>query len=186
MEMRRLNNLNQTYGKVLGIYEIRLWGESKLKKPKELRGIKPLTSIKIDKTSHQVFVKNSDVWVKHRDFFSQTYYNHELNGAPLNTVLDNTIGKERPKKFIYGDAWGDLVLRNEAWLIFPDMIEKYDIDFVKCACFDLQKMLGIPWHETMISDIGRFLDALLSYVAHEYTQKGFIGDKNNTYFKKLL
>ncbi len=26
------------------------------------------------------------------------------------------MGKERPKKFVYEDAWGDLVARNEAWI----------------------------------------------------------------------
>ena len=44
----------------------RNYGQPKLKKPKELKGIKPIFSIGYRK-KHQIFKNNNDIWIKNND-----------------------------------------------------------------------------------------------------------------------
>lgn len=52
-------------------------------------------------------------------------------GAPLSILVKKYCNKTKNSKFIYPDAWGDIVLRNEAWLHINN--------FIKCItrnCFE--------------------------------------------------
>lgn len=104
----------------------RFYGQPKLKKPKELTGIKQ--SFSVDwipkKCTCQCFVTGDDLWIKHRDFFSASHKPApENNGTPLNYRLQKYFGvnKSYLDRFIYADCWGDIVLRNEVWIVFRNL-----------------------------------------------------------------
>lgn len=49
-------------------------------------------------------------------------------GAGLNTLCFKYLdGKNRKSKFTYEDSWGDIVLRNEAWLCIKNLIPQIEI-----------------------------------------------------------
>lgn len=102
---------------VFKIHSIRHYGQPKLPKPKELRGIKQSFSIPHNpKCKCQVFIKGDDVWVKHRDYFSPSLVKPEDYGKPLGQLYDKYMGKDKSQKFVYEDAWGDIIARSEAWI----------------------------------------------------------------------
>lgn len=132
------DNLREVYEKyfsepmICEIYSYRIYGEPKLEKPSELKGIKPSFSVSWlgDRAKFQCFIKDNDLWLKHRDFFSQSFRPPvEDIGAPLSVIISKYFPKikEKHKKFIYDDAWGDVVLRNEAWIVFRNFAKVYPI-----------------------------------------------------------
>lgn len=104
-------------------YSKRHYGEPKLSKPKELSGIKQSFSVDFihKKCACQCFIKDNDLWIKHRDYFSSTYCKPEDIGAPLSYRMKKYFGEQKKEKFIYSDNWGSIVLRNEAWLCFRNI-----------------------------------------------------------------
>jgi hypothetical protein len=100
-------------------YLLRVYGEPKLKKPKELKNTKQVFSVDYirDKCRCPIFFEGNNVWIQHRDYFSSIM---ELPtdevGAPLGYLANKYCNKQKKNKFIYGDAWGSIVLRNECWL----------------------------------------------------------------------
>lgn len=105
----------------------RFYGQPKLAKPAELKGIKQSFSADYipKKCSCPCFVAGNDLWIKHRDFFSAQHIPSDIkdNGTPLTyrakKYFDMDLdGKE---KFIYNDCWGGIVLRNEAWIVFRNI-----------------------------------------------------------------
>lgn len=133
----------QFFGKELKceIISYRNYGEKKLDKPKEIKGVKQSFSVEYipKKCSCQCFVNNDDLWVKHKDFFSSPFK------TPDTDDMDKSLGYRLKKyfpdiyngyrqKFVYDDNWGDVVLRNEAWIVFRDIrytFEKTDVLPVK-------------------------------------------------------
>ena len=103
----------------------RFYGQPKLDKPKELTGIKQSFSVQWGKNcTCQCFVKDNDLWIKHRDFFSASHKPlPEDDGTPLTYRLKKyfDVSKSYLDKFIYPDCWGDIILRNEAWIVFRNM-----------------------------------------------------------------
>lgn len=100
---------------------VRFYGQPKMQKPTELKGIKQAFSADFipKKCACQCFLKDGDLWIKHRDFFSASHKpDPEDIGAPLPYRLNKYFGITKSEKFIYADAWGDIVLRNEAWIVF--------------------------------------------------------------------
>ena len=98
--------------------------DPKLAKPKELKGIKPSGKVMWlgDKATCQYFIKDNDVYIKHRDYFSPTYCKPEDIGTPLEYRLNKYGIKPAKNKFIYPDNWGAIVLRNEAWIKLNNLI----------------------------------------------------------------
>ncbi len=95
----------------------RKYGQPKLKKPKEIRGIPQILSVPYNpKCKCQVFVKENDVWVKHRDYFSPSLVAKKHRGKSLNQLMEIYLGKGKKGKFVYGDSWGDIIARAEAWI----------------------------------------------------------------------
>lgn len=97
----------------------RIFGEPKLKKPKELNNIKQSGNISFcrNKCKCAYFIKGNDIYIKHRDYFSKSFEPPiEDMGAPLNVILNKYFNKNKANKFVYSDCWGDVVLRNEAWI----------------------------------------------------------------------
>ena len=87
--------------------------QPKLKKPKELKGIKQAFSVDwIDRKCRcSCYVLDNDIYIKHRDFGSIPLYGL--------TAEEKKMGKGR---FIFNDNWGCVVLRGEAWIILKDVI----------------------------------------------------------------
>lgn len=105
------------------VVSYRFYGQPKLAKPAELKGVKQSFSADYipKKCSCPCFVNGDDLWIKHRDFFSESFRPPvEDMGAPLGYILEKYFPdlKRHTKDFIYADAWGDVVLRNEAWIVF--------------------------------------------------------------------
>lgn len=102
------------------VYSHRYYGEPKLTRPKELKGIKSIGKAEfIPKHSNpQIFIKDNDIWIKHTDYFSSMWIppKGEKTGMPLSYYANKYFNKNRSDKFVYPDCYGSIVLRNEAWI----------------------------------------------------------------------
>ena len=109
------------------IYSHRYYGEPKLQKPKELKGIKPIgKATYIPKHCEpQVFMKDNDVYIRHTDYFSYTWQppKGERMDMPLSYYMNKYFSTKRSEKFIYPDCWGSIILRNEAWILLKDILQ---------------------------------------------------------------
>ena len=95
----------------------------KLAKPKELKGIKQICSVSFSKAKCPVYIVGNDLYINHHDYFSPSLkVADEDMGAPLSVLVKKYCGKSRATKFIYDDAWGDIVLQNIAWLKFENIL----------------------------------------------------------------
>ena len=132
---------------VITIYSMRRYGEPRLKKPKELTGIKQSFSVDwIDKKCKcPCYMLGDDIYIKHRDFNSIELYR---------------TGHKFRKKFIYKDEFGCVVLRGEAWLMIKNI--RQDIKnkvFLPRICVMLAEQvvgeLGSMQWERFFEEIGR-------------------------------
>lgn len=173
------------------VYSHRFYGEPKLQKPKELKGIKSIgTAMYNEKCNPQVFVIGDDVWVKHTDYFSKTWQppEDEKIGMPLDYYLKKYFGKSKAAKFIYDDAWGSIILRNEAYVLLKGIvpvIESNNDHYVADAIVDMQKRsdkyccyrnypeLELEWH--------RFWESVSSCVKRKAVENvdNVNGEQNN-------
>ena len=109
----------------------RRYGTPKLSKPLEIKGIPESFGLPYTwggqnnvKATNQVFIKGNDVFVKVRDYMSDTFHPPlGFTGAPLSVILKNFFPEKTIKsKFIYDDCWGNVVLRGEAWVCFRNVL----------------------------------------------------------------
>ena len=104
------------------VVSYRFYGQPKLAKPVELKGDKQSFTIEWNpKCKCQCFAKGNDLWIKHRDFFSASHKPKDEDiGTPLSYRAKKYFGTDKSyaDRFIYPDSWGDIVLRNEAWIVF--------------------------------------------------------------------
>ena len=106
------------------VVSYRFYGQPKLANPAELKGVKQSFSADYipKKCSCPCFVNGDDLWIKHRDFFSASHRPSDPkdNGTPLIYRAKKYFNMDlsSKEKFIYADCWGDIVLRNEAWIVF--------------------------------------------------------------------
>ena len=152
------------------IYSMRFYGQPKLSKPKELRGIKQAFSVDYvpGKCKCQVFVKGNDVWVKHRDYFSNPMpILAEDLGTPLAYRAKKYLNKNMSSKFIYDDSWGSIVLRNEAWLVvknlYRQVIEgRFPLDILKDIREGQERSHGFKLGDLMCTDMERMWERVIS------------------------
>lgn len=144
------------------IYSFRKHGQSKLDKPKELKGIKQSLSIDYipKKCRCQIFIKDDDVWVKHGDYFSPSMQVEEI-GAPLDYLVNKYTSRTKGKKFIYGDAWGSIVERQEAWICIYNMLSEirsgsFELDIINEICRQQERYHGFKDLELCCTDMERF------------------------------
>lgn len=107
------------------IHSMRKYGQPKLKKPAELKGVTPSFSTEFTRRCRcQCFVLGDDLWIKHRDFFSPSWQppHGEDPGKGQHYYLKKYFGVKRPQKFCYEDNFADIVLRSEAWLRIENII----------------------------------------------------------------
>lgn len=94
------------------ILSSREFGEPKLSKPKELKGLKQAgTALFGPKCKCPFYLAPSHVYVKHRDFFSPDI-------SRTDALRVGIIDKFNPR-FVYNDSFGSVVLRSDAWLKIP-------------------------------------------------------------------
>lgn len=105
-------------------YSMRYYGQPKLTKPKELKGINRAFSVNFLKNcSCQCFIKDNDIWIKHSDYFSSSLKDSNTFGTPLEyRIKYYGLSSKKRSGFVYNDCWGDIVLRNEAWLVIRNII----------------------------------------------------------------
>ena len=102
------------------------------------------------------------MWIKHRDYFSELQKSepHEL-GMPLNYFAEKYMRKDRPKKFIYDDAWGSVILRNESWICLHNLIPeiesgKFILDIINDIREQQEKYHRFKKNELVCSNMERF------------------------------
>lgn len=108
----------------------RFYGEPKLDKPKELKGIKQYGSVSYigKKCTCPIFLKGDDVWIKHNDYFSSSLQPTQQDVEDTHSFVDleymtkKYLGKTKKAHFIYPDAFGGIVLKNQAWICLKDII----------------------------------------------------------------
>lgn len=104
----------------LEVLKIRYYGEEKLKNPPQIKGIKSIGLCFIPKKcTFPCYFLDNEVYIKCRDWFSPSLVtgDYEIDSMPLGAKIKKIFGEDKHVKgFIYPDAWGAIVLRNEAWL----------------------------------------------------------------------
>ena len=103
----------------------RFYGKPKMSKPSELKNVKQAFSAEWNKQCKcQCFVKDNDLWIKHGDFFSASHKpSPEDMGTPTIYRLKKYFGSTRSlKSFGYPDCWSEIILRNEAWIVFRNIL----------------------------------------------------------------
>jgi hypothetical protein len=156
----------------LELHSFRFYGEPKLSKPKELKGIKSLTSIDFirKKCRCSIFVKDNDIWIHHRDLFSQCMIDDiEDIGTPLIHRLNKyNIKHKKTSTFIYDDNWGSIVLRNEGWLLVKGLINdlknSHRINVKNKILCDMEDIFKLDRYELCTGDYENFFDNLINYV----------------------
>lgn len=107
-------------------YSKRFYGEPKLILPKELKGIKQWDSVDYipKKCKCAIYIKGNDVWIKHRDYFSQEMkLPPEDFGMPLEVLANKYCDKQKKNKFIYPDCWGSIVLRMKHGYVLKTLLQ---------------------------------------------------------------
>ena len=156
-------------GKVKFLHYPRFYGEPKLKKPKELKNIKQVFAVDYipKKCKCGAFLNGDDVWVKHRDYFSDTMsLPAEELGQPLGYLANKYCGAGKSDKFIYPDAWGSIVLRNEAWVRLKDVLLDirtgvFELDIVNNICRQQEMACGFDEYELACTPMERFWEKLI-------------------------
>ena len=151
------------------LYSFRGYGQPKLTKPIKLKGIKQFFSIEyiVNKCRCPVYITENDVWVKHRDYFSNTYIpNMDELGKPLSYFAEKFKSNKKVKKFIYSDTWGAMVLRNEAWIclegIMVDINSNTFLLNIRDSIVEQQELMhGFGRYELCCSDMERFWEKLV-------------------------
>lgn len=127
---------------VIKVYSKRMYGEPKLKRPAELKGLKAETtfSMRGKDAKGSLFLKDGKVLWLCRDFASKDAGFPERKDMELPTsVLAKKYGLGRKgfKSFIYPDAWCRILQRNEAWIEFDcAAIQKMEIYRISQEVFE--------------------------------------------------
>lgn len=158
------------------IISFRKYGQPKLPKPKELNKIKQLGSVDYvpKHCSCQVFIKDNDVYIKHRDYFSEQFVPSDSNdlGKPLNYRLQKYFPNTKQKRetFVYSDNWSGVILRNEAWIKLTNLVhiikrQDYFEPDVRYKIIDLQEQYHhMNRGELMSSDMERMWERLIKLI----------------------
>jgi hypothetical protein len=156
------------------VHSARFYGQPKLTKPKELSKIKQECSIYWihKKCTCPLFINGKDVWLKHRDYYSNSMiYDKEDSGASLGFLAKKYLDKDRGNKFIYGDAWGDIVCRNEAWLKLENLMldikncttEGYQLDIKDRICREIEISQHLEEY-AIYPEVERFYERVVKYL----------------------
>jgi hypothetical protein len=148
---------------------IRFYGEPRLRKPKELKGVKQSFSVDYipKKCKCGAFLNGDDVWVKHRDYFSDTMsLPAEELGQSLGYLANKYCDTTKSNKFVYPDAWGSIVLRNEAWILLKDVLLDirtgvFALDIVNNICRQQELACSFDEYELCCTPMERFWEKVI-------------------------
>lgn len=151
-------------------YSMRFYGQPKIEKPKELSNIKEVFSVDYipKKCKCPVYIKDNDVWIKHRDYFSSSMKTSiEDEGTPLEYRSKKYLGKDRSSKFIYPDNWGEIICRNEAWICIKNLLHRLrigdsELKLIQQILRHQEKVCGFLEYELQDSDMERMYEQLIS------------------------
>lgn len=122
------------------------FSDEKLKKPKELKGIKPVFSLKWGGvTSCQVFINGDDVWINHHDWCSKTFY-----GA----------GAEYKQHFVYSDGFTAPTKKGNAWIVMRGLTRVRAVDAIRRISSEAEKAIN-PNSRFCRDDVRMFEDIVL-------------------------
>ena len=153
----------------------RYYGQPKLTKPKELKGIKSIGKATFipKHCEPQVYVKNNDVYIKHTDYFS--YLWRPLEGEridmQLSYYMEKYFNKTKKEKFVYPDTFGSIILRNEAWIMLKDtlpLILTENNTLIANKIFELQKKDKYTPYDIDDNEWIRFLENVCKCVKENY------------------
>lgn len=138
-------------------------------KPRELKGIKQVMSIDYiaKKCRCPIFILGDDVWIQHNDYFSESMkLSSEDTGMPLGYLAKKHMSKDKKQKFVYANAWGDIVLRNQAWLRIHNLLKqiqegRFQLDIVGDIREQQEKLHGFEELELCCTDMERFWDSVV-------------------------
>ncbi len=149
-------------------------------KPKELKGIKQITSIDyiFKKCKCQVFIKGNDVWVKHRDYFSPLFIPSDPKDieTPLEHRLKKYFNGSKKKKFAYSDCYGSIVLRSEAWVIIENLVTEtkndvFELAILKEIVRQQEKAHGFKEYDLCCTDMERFWERVIRGLRNKIQSK---------------
>ena len=151
-------------------YSFRRYGEPKLTKPKKLKGIKQIMSIDYvpKKCRCPIFILDSDVWIRHNDYFSEPMrLSLEDMGMPLGHVAKKHMDKGKRQKFIYPDAWGSIVLRNQAWICIYNLLKqieenRFQLDIINDIREQQERLHGFDEYDLCSTDMERFWEKVVT------------------------
>ena len=115
-------------------------------------------------------MKDDDVWVKHRDYFSPSFIPPvEDLGKPLGYILEKYFDSNMEKKFVYSDNWSDVVLRTEAWIVIENLIavikdDVFKLDILKELLKQQEKVHGFKEYDLCCTDMERFWEKVIREV----------------------
>lgn len=150
----------------------RFCGQPKLRKPRDITGVAPAFSVDyIPKRARcQVFVKEADAYIKHVDYFSPSLRDPYLIGTPLEVRAKKHLSVDRKKKFVYGDSWGDIVLRSEAWVKIEGLALASKTGFRPRIVLEIirQQSQAHGWDitELMCTDMERFWERVVQGIGN--------------------
>lgn len=153
------------------VLSFRKCGEPKLQKPDVLKGCEKAGNLVFipHKCTCDFYVKGSNVYIKHKDYFSPEQFRKEDAGLSLRTRLEKYgIEKSFVRDKIYDDCWGAIVLRQEAWVVFENLLVWTEhfrrIDLINLLLSLIEKYHGfqpfsldVNWR-SMIESLVRQLD----------------------------
>ena len=92
----------------------RAYGEPKLVKPVELKGLRPIYSIQCNGRKNQIFIKNNDIWIKDNDYFSICLSQEEARKRGIQFTVR--------EKMIYKNNFSPVILRGEGWICIRNLL----------------------------------------------------------------
>lgn len=111
----------------------RVYGQPKIGKPQELKGIKSAFSQRLNKSKSKckIYIKGNDVYVYFFDLFSKemTFPNSEIASLPTSDLIQKypeRFSVRRKRKFCYPDDWSTIWERNEGYIKFTKLLLRID------------------------------------------------------------
>ena len=104
----------------------RCFGDEKLKKPKLLKGLKPIKQFELIRKKIDVYdLGNGDLVLYFRTLFSKlaSFPDEEDMQLPASALADKyNLGKKNFKSFVYPDAWCTIYNRNEGYILVKGLV----------------------------------------------------------------
>ena len=87
-------------------------------------------------------------------------------GAPLGNLAKKYLDQNKKNKFIYPDSWGDIVLRNEAWILIENLMQEikddvFEPDIINHIYRGQEKVCGFEEYELCCTTMERFWEKVV-------------------------